>query len=203
MRHQDCLQNHILESFVYANAAARTAASGFLAADIGRIAYQTDKGQYWRLISNSPVTWQLLTGATAGVNATQSLPANPTGTGATGGVMMGCAVTFTPLLTGTVRVTVSGSMANSAASSGAKPALRYGIGTPPPNASGPVGSSAGNAPQIANNANTAGLRAPFFLDAIVSGLTIGTTYWFDLILSAVTGGTANLYDLSFSVVELT
>ena len=39
-RHQDLTLNHRLESYVYADAAARTGASGFVSGDIGRIAYQ-------------------------------------------------------------------------------------------------------------------------------------------------------------------
>lgn len=58
-RHQDQTANHILESYVYANAAARTGATGFFTADIGRVAYQQDTGQYWRLTATTPA-WQLL-----------------------------------------------------------------------------------------------------------------------------------------------
>ena len=60
MRHQDLVLNHILESWVYANATARTTAGGFVTGDIGRISYQTDTGQYWRLTATTP-TWQLIT----------------------------------------------------------------------------------------------------------------------------------------------
>lgn len=58
-RHQDQTANHIIESWVYPNAAARTGATGFVTADIGRIAYQSDTGGYWRLASTAP-TWASL-----------------------------------------------------------------------------------------------------------------------------------------------
>lgn len=200
MRHQDCTQNHILESWVYANAAARNGATGMLAADIGRIAFQTDTGQYWRLISNSPVTWQAITGAPATVNAVNSTPANPTGTTSLTGAMMGLAVAFTPVNSGKVSVSASGSMANSAAASGMKPQIRYGTGTPPGSAGSPVGTAVGNQPQ-ANNLG-ANVRVPFTCTAIISGLPLGVAHWFDVVLAAITGGTANVYDLSITVVEL-
>jgi hypothetical protein len=48
-----------LETWTYATAAARTGATGFVAGDIGKIAYQTDDGTYWRLMAVTP-TWQPL-----------------------------------------------------------------------------------------------------------------------------------------------
>jgi hypothetical protein len=56
MRHQDLTLNHRLETWVYANAAARTGATGFVSGDVGRIAYQSDNGTYWRLTATTP-TW--------------------------------------------------------------------------------------------------------------------------------------------------
>jgi len=50
---------HRIERWVYANAAARIAASGFVTADIGKVAYQTDTGVYYRLTSATP-TWAQL-----------------------------------------------------------------------------------------------------------------------------------------------
>jgi len=55
-RHQDLTANHILESFTYANSTARMAATGFVAGDVGRVAYQTDQGTYYRLTATTP-TW--------------------------------------------------------------------------------------------------------------------------------------------------
>jgi hypothetical protein len=57
--HSQSTANHILESWTYANAAARTGATGFVATDVGRIAYQSDNGSYWRLTATTP-TWQYL-----------------------------------------------------------------------------------------------------------------------------------------------
>ncbi len=50
---------HIAENWVYSTATARNSASGFLAGDIGKLAYQSDEGSYWRLLSTTP-TWGLV-----------------------------------------------------------------------------------------------------------------------------------------------
>jgi len=55
-RHQDQTANHIIEAFVYANSTARMASAGWVAGDVGRVAYQTDQGGYYRLTGTGP-TW--------------------------------------------------------------------------------------------------------------------------------------------------
>ena len=40
--------------WTYADAAARTSASGFIASDIGQLAYQSDTQTYWRLTTTAP-----------------------------------------------------------------------------------------------------------------------------------------------------
>ena len=50
----------IAYSLVYANQAARLAATGLTSADQGRIARQTDDGSFYILRSHSPLTWDLL-----------------------------------------------------------------------------------------------------------------------------------------------
>ncbi len=48
--------NHIIENWVFADATARAAATPS-AADVGKVAYQTDNGMYYRLLNHSPLTW--------------------------------------------------------------------------------------------------------------------------------------------------
>ena len=57
--HSKLTKIHVAENWVYGNAAARTSATGFATdgSDIGKLAYQSDEGSYWRLLSNTP-TWQ-------------------------------------------------------------------------------------------------------------------------------------------------
>lgn len=54
--------NHRLESWVYADATARSAATGFTVDDVGRVAYQQSDNSYWRLTDDSPITWATVTG---------------------------------------------------------------------------------------------------------------------------------------------
>lgn len=61
MLHSALTKIHVLENWTYATAAARTGATGFVTADLGKIAYQQDTGQYYRLTAVTP-TWVLITG---------------------------------------------------------------------------------------------------------------------------------------------
>jgi hypothetical protein len=54
--------NGVIETWSYANAAARTGATGFVANDVGRVAYQQDNTTYWRLTAVTP-TWVQIAGA--------------------------------------------------------------------------------------------------------------------------------------------
>lgn len=54
---------HILYAYSYANAAARTGATGFVSADLGKVAWQTDTNTFWVLIATTP-TWTEITGGT-------------------------------------------------------------------------------------------------------------------------------------------
>ena len=60
--HKYSVSNHALEStaLTYANLAARVADTTAVSADLGRIAYQTDTGEYWRLIATGggAAAWQ-------------------------------------------------------------------------------------------------------------------------------------------------
>lgn len=60
------LKRHGIHNWEYANAAARTGATGLLPADVGKWAKQLDDGSYWELTDDSPVTWAQRTGGEAG-----------------------------------------------------------------------------------------------------------------------------------------
>lgn len=53
---------HVIHAFVFANDAARNAASGLTAADVGKVARTTTGDQFHVLVNHSPVTWQPLFG---------------------------------------------------------------------------------------------------------------------------------------------
>src|SRR5215472_15123594 len=80
--HAEQSYNHRLETWVYANASARTSATGFVTGDLGKIAYQTDTGEYYRLTATTP-TWVIISNISTSVdiqvfssNGTWTKPAN-------------------------------------------------------------------------------------------------------------------------------
>src|SRR6266849_2311806 len=117
-------------------------------------------------------------------NATQTNVAAPTGTTNTTGVMMGLAGAITPAHSGNVLLIVNGTT-----SDGASLQIRYGTGAAPTNGAALTGTTVGN--NIADN-NPVTNKIPFSVQAVVSGLAVGTAYWVDVGLAAVTGGTASL-----------
>src|SRR6266849_5658286 len=122
-------------------------------------------------------------------NATQTNVAAPTGTASTTGVMMGLAGAITPAHSGNVLLIVSGTLTNGTTSDGAPLQIRYGTGAAPTNGAALTGTTVGN--NIADN-NPVTNKIPFSVQAVVSGLAVGTAYWVDVGLAAVTGGTASL-----------
>ena len=222
MRHQDLTINHRLESWVYANAAARTGATGFVAGDIGRIAYQTDTGQYWRLTATTP-TWALAapvasvfgrTGAVvaaandyaysqlAGIPvyaSVQTAQATPAATAAvTPGIMLGLGATghITPTATGKILVTIAGSVFNAVVGKGSSVFVRYGTGAAPSFGAAPTGTV------ISGGALAVAPGAPFSLTGVITGAVLGVNLWFDLQLYTDTGGTASVGGVVVSAVEL-
>lgn len=131
----------------------------------------------------------------------QSSPSDPVGTTDTGGKMMGIAGTITPLVTGKVIVTVSGTIFNpTAIADGAKVQLRTGIGTAPANGDALTGTTAGGLVQYI--AATVLQKVPFSLTARITGLSINVARWIDVGLAAITGGTATISDLSVTAFEV-
>jgi hypothetical protein len=225
MRHQDLTLNHRLESWVYANAAARTGATGFVAGDVGRISYQTDTGEYWRLTATTP-TWAALQnvpiGGTTGQllkknSATnydaswatgaggarlQTAQLNPASTTSTAGVMMGLGSTahLTPTTTGSFLVTFCGGCRNGAAGQSAVLfGMRYGTGTAPTNGAAATGTIFGPSSNLYSAANNA--AAPFNFTALVTGLAVGTDYWFDMQVG-VGAGTGIISGVTSTIIEL-
>ena len=131
----------------------------------------------------------------------QATPADPTGTADTTGDMMGLAGSITPRGTGTICITISGSMIQSTNTDGGKVQIRYGTGAAPANADALTGTAVGNL-VILNMTTAASARLGWSCNAIVTGLTPATAYWIDVGLAAVTGGTASIKDVSISAFEL-
>jgi len=142
------------------------------------------------------VTWKSTT-------SSQSTPADQNGISSTTGLMVGLAGSITPAYSGKIMIIISGDIKNSTNGDGGKIQIRYGTGTAPANQGTVTGTAAGGFVNF-NNANpsTANIQAPWSLNAIVSGLTVGTAYWVDVDLAAITGGTVSIKNVSISIVEL-
>jgi hypothetical protein len=48
---------HVIYAFTYVSSVARNAATGLIAADIGKVARQLSDETFWILVDNSPLTW--------------------------------------------------------------------------------------------------------------------------------------------------
>lgn len=205
MKHQDLTLNHRLESWVFTNTAARIAPGSYSTQDLGRVGFQSDTGQYWRLLSTTP-TWQLigplvpLGAAFANVQTAQLQPA---GTLSTIGVMMGLGATakLTPTASGKIHVTVTGVLQSNTANAQVVVGLSYGSGTAPLNGAALIGTATGAATAKAGTfaANT---YFPFSLAAVITGRPIGTSQWFDLTLQSSAGATALVLLVTISAHEI-
>jgi len=60
------LDIHVINTWTYANSAARDAATGFTSDDVYKVAVQTDNNSIWILVNHSPITWQALGGVVVG-----------------------------------------------------------------------------------------------------------------------------------------
>lgn len=72
--------NHVTHAYTYADAAARTGASGFTSGDLGKIARQTDNETYWVLVATTP-TWKELTSTGLGTDELAKVSVNDTTAG--------------------------------------------------------------------------------------------------------------------------
>jgi hypothetical protein len=207
MRHQDLTINHILESWVYADAAHRTGASGFAPGDVGRISYQTDTKQYWRLTAVGPPPGWTLVGpqgrlatnfaAYADPNVLSIVSVQPTYT------MLGLGNVFTPQYSGNVLCTIAGRVGVSVAPSVFFGYLTYGTGAPPANKA-PLPTGAVPVGNLLSSINSLPVNefSMFVVTAIASGLTLATPYWFDIAGYSNVANTANIASVQTNIVEL-
>ncbi len=140
--------------------------------------------------------------------ATQKQVAAPTAPASTSAyAMQGLAGTITPLRSGKVLLTISGTATGSTvtAGDGLEWQLSYGTGAAPANADAVTGTQVGAVQENTNPATVtaADVHTPFSISAVITGLTLGTAYWLDLaaksIATASSGGLANV---SVTAVEL-
>lgn len=141
-------------------------------------------------------------GSGGGTNASyQATPSDPTGTTDGTGKMMGLAGSITPTNTGKVFIVISGTMTNSASSTGTNVRLRYGTGTAPTNGASLTGTVVGGTASEYFASGGGGNYTPFSVNAIVTGLSVSTAYWLDVQVSTIAGGTSSLTTVSISAHE--
>jgi hypothetical protein len=133
------------------------------------------------------------------VQLSDSTAYTPAGTTSTTLVMAGYGQTFTPSKTGRVLIILLANVNNNTAGDGVQAVLSYGSGTPPAANSALTGTQAGGTAKETSAAASASNEVA--LAAVVSGLTVGTTYWLDVAYSAVTGGTATISIIYALVIE--
>lgn len=200
MRHQDTTINHRLESWIFANKAARDAAGSYTPADVGRIAYTTDSGDYWRLITGaSTPVWKRLNGTFASYQSPQPPPIL-TSTVSTTGVMAGYGASVIPGVTGKLLAILTGTMVNTTANKWPMVQMRWGTGAPPLNGAAPVGTAIGSIEFLTGN--TVNNATPYSCSGLVLNAALGVQLWFDLVQTSTAGGTTSLDYVAATIVEL-
>lgn len=143
----------------------------------------------------SPSVWLDFPASLAAVlsgAATQSKPGNPTAPNSTTlFTMQGLAGAITPKKSGSVLVTITGTLVHSAATVnvGAIWQISHGTGTAPTSNAVLTGTQDGNTVQskLATAATAAAdVSVPFSITALITGLTVGTAIWIDLAAKALT-----------------
>jgi hypothetical protein len=125
------------------------------------------------------------------------------GTTSTAGVMAGLPGSITPSTTGRVMFIVSGYLTSSSAGAFACiVSMRYGTGSAPSHGAAATGTAIPNCPNAFGHSSSANFSVPFSLAVIITGLTVGTTYWLDVVYgSSAAGSTARLNTVSLCAIE--
>lgn len=135
------------------------------------------------------------------MHPTLTTPADPTGILGATSLMLGLAVTYTPIRTGRIRIRVTGNITDDTTADLGTWILRYGTGTAPANQAASTGTAV--TPSRTWTALTGMTSVPFAQNTQISGLTVGTTYWIDYAAAATgAGATVNMTQLAFLVEEI-
>ena len=123
-------------------------------------------------------------------------------TTSTTAVMLGAGFSLTPTANTIVKLTMTGLLYNSVLLDTVSIGVQYGTGFPPAAGAAQTGTNVLNMGPFTNGqvASTAGV--PVSASVVISGLTIGTSYWFDFYLAAGGGGTAYLKAYTLIVEEM-
>ena len=132
-------------------------------------------------------------------------PTKPSSTSAY--LMQGLAGSITPTGSGKVLIIISGTIVEAtgtAAGTGVQYQLSYGTSTAPANAAALTGTQVGTVQKYLNPTTVvaADVAVPFSIQAVVTGLTVGTAYWIDLAAESITTASyVGFSNVSISVIE--
>jgi len=113
--------------------------------------------------------------------------------------MQGLAGSLTPAGSGNVCIIISGTIIPQA-SHGIEYQISYGTGAPPGSNASLVGTQIGAIQEYESSLLTGAI--PFSLAAVVTGLTLSTTYWIDLAAKAIGAATTvELQNVSITAFE--
>lgn len=131
-------------------------------------------------------------------------PADPPQAGFAAGTVMcglGSALTFTPLISTRVIITISGNFRNDTSGNAAFVNLNYGTGTAPANGAASTGTILCKNVRSQDSAATSGYSTFSFTYGL-SGLTLSTAYWFDLTQLALVGGNVVVSNITCNIHEI-
>jgi hypothetical protein len=128
-------------------------------------------------------------------------PTNPASTTSTTLVMAGLALSYTPAVSGILRVQLVGGGRTATAVAGITVGLRYGTGTAPANGAAASGTGFGDEQFFGAPSTT--VNGQFALNGIITGLTPGTAVWVDVAFdTASSSDAASLVNLSAIIEEV-
>jgi hypothetical protein len=135
------------------------------------------------------------------MNATAINMANKTGTTSTSQVMLGDFATFTPAVTGNVRVTVSGDMASTVVGGGCRGEIRYNNGYMGLNGVAAIGTQVGS--NINMNEPVVNQAIPFAKTVIITGLQHNNIkHFIDLSFGTINSGTCTISNVDWTLEEI-
>jgi hypothetical protein len=115
--------------------------------------------------------------------------------------MIGLAGAFTPGASGKCFIELAGVALNTTGGGGSvNISGYYGTGTPPVAGAGVTGTQFSITQHIVTSSNT--MQVGFTIIGIISGLTLGTSYWIDLAISTASGTGAFVKDLQGVAMEI-
>ena len=179
---------------------------GVLYASASNAAASTAAGTSGQVLTSngagSAPSFQASSGGGGGANASyQAQPSNP-GAITTAGAwfMMGLAGSITPSNSGKILVIIAAD-GHASANGNFSYQIAYGTGTAPSFFASLTGTSAGSAVNLnVSGNNNINSRFPLSLNAVITGLSVGTAYWFDIALLN-NASSALIENISFSIIE--